>query len=196
MFHNTSIKLDNKKNEYHTSFNIKNYLRDIWNSFKCDTDNIENQLKVDFDRIDIYVNGTQILKIDDFLKLITPYKNVNNTFLGIRTDTLISMICNQASFGFPAEILYRLYGEIKTEKKKLHLAYNKKVSIHLSLLEHNINALLHTEFSIVDINNIKKYYNIPISVHLPILKNEEGLMHKNGFINWSVIPIEKKLKNE
>ena len=136
---NYKLTIDANIYEYIILLDYEDYLQDIHKAF-VDIEDRFNQYHMDFNRSNIYLNNVKYLNSTELLCNFTDIKNVN----------LITLICNQAVFGLPYQILsqYVNDNELKNNIYLGEVSINDKRKYKYSRVHINIEC--------DEINNVSK----------------------------------------
>lgn len=173
----------NIHNEHYYMFDIKNYIDDIYESYKSTT-KIENQFCVDFPREDVYINNYKVNSINEFVSMLNEIKTYN--YHGYDIKILLIMLCCQSSFYLTFVLVSNMYNSPKdhrfvVSRKQYEKEYNTK--IYIKQYKNDINICLKTYLNVIDvrhadiINIISTEISFDIKKHIKFCKDY-------GIVSW------------
>lgn len=171
------------KNDKVMTFLTEKYLENILDSYKNDVNNIFYQLKIDFPRTCIYVNNKRFFDYDEFRKKISQYdKHKVSRIRNHKLSTLLMMLCNQSSFAYPYELIYKLYSDSS------HHVVSDGTIITFELGNKSISVQLHMKLNIININiegcNVEDKLNVIIYMDI-YLDGNKANFGKYNLLIWS-----------
>ena len=176
---------DNKINGQIILFDIHQFLEKIAISYKFNLHSIIQQFKSDFDRSSVYFNNDLIKNnsyvMDQLLKYAYYKINLYNNTLGL--DTIILMICTQASFVFSFTLMHKLYSNVQSGM----FVTSNKVKYDINIQNNGtIDIKLDADYNIKNINNgtINNVINVVTDINI-VNKNKKYEFSKWGIMSWS-----------
>lgn len=164
-------------------FDVMLYIEKIIKSYKFDLERINHQFEVDFHRTELIINDLNIIEIVNAIKSFQKYSKYEFRICNqqFKLDTIIKMLCTQASFAFSFLLMHKLYS-------------NQQTGIHVTSKSHKYKIINNNESIIISLNatfnlkNIKNEMNIKqIDVNTVIdfvYKNYSYELCKYGIISW------------
>lgn len=168
-------------------FDVQQFLEKIAISYNFNLYTITQQYKADFERSVVYFNNDPIRKysyvIDQLIKYAYYRINLYGNIIGL--DTVILMICTQASFVFSFTLMHKLYSNIQTG----HFVTSDKVTYYINIQKNStIDIKLDATYNIKNINTAKIIRNINIVTDINIvLKNKKYEFSKWGIMSWKIL---------
>lgn len=168
-------------------FDVQQFLEKIAISYNFNLYAIVQQYKSDFDRSTVYFNNDLMTKnsylMDQLLKYAYYRINLYKHILGL--DTVIMMICTQASFVFSFVLMNKLYSNIDTG----HFVTSNNVKYDINIQNNNtIDIKLDATYNIKNINNgvVKKSINVVTDINF-VNKNKKYEFSKWGIMTWKIV---------
>jgi len=178
---------DSKINGHIILFDIQQFLEKIAISYNFNLYTITQQYKSDFDRSTVYFNNDLIknhsLVFNQLIKYAYHKINLYGNILGL--DTVILMICTQASFVFSFTLMHKLYSNIQSGQ----FVTSNKVKYYINIQKNDtIDIKLDATYGIKNINNGKVIGNINVITDINIVfKNKKYEFSKWGIMSWKKI---------
>ncbi len=126
----SKLNINNNNSEHLIILDLDEYINDIHLSLK----NIDLQCTLDIPRTKIYINN---FKIESYKTLIQRLKHFD--FLSIDQIKLIKILCTQAIWGLPLEILIKIYQNSHNNINHYIGELSKKKQITSSIFKFTIN---------------------------------------------------------
>lgn len=169
-------------------FNYTKYLNDILKTYSYSWDNIYKQFQNDFARCVVSINNVQFTDIGMFVPQDQMYD--------ISVATLIIMLFNQSSLGYPMECINKFHNLYHGEY--LVDTGNTSMYINLNKIDDVLSEIaIYKRLKIIKIADdvIDKYY---VDVNLNFLfkndnsyinlKNINGIVPEYNVLYWTVVP--------
>lgn len=164
-------------NEYVILLDYKNYINEIYNSYKNNDNLIYKQFLNDFPRAKYNINNVNekdiLLFIDYFEFLIYQYNTHFSEFL---------MLCTQAVMGSPLEKLYNIINTNYSDNKEFYIGEpkkNKKMVFNFITKNNDLYINIKKLLRVFYINNNSKditLYYINITLNIPYLSKENVII--------------------
>lgn len=166
---NTDIKdeICNIGNNFCVLFSTDKIIQEILESYlKYSTENIDEiintQLKLDFYRMDIYLDYQKIPSLNDFLKFISPYQKYKHNVMPNLRD-LLMILTTQSSFYYPFQMVYNVYYK---ENTKIYIIQDSDSPyINIVLNKNTIDIVFKKTFRYVNISTdevLHKFYTFMV----------------------------------
>jgi hypothetical protein len=184
----TSYKFGNKSLLF---YNTHTYIRNIYDSFNKNSENIWKLTSLDLPRMPTFINHTLINNNESFKKHTDKYIDYyDSTTLDLDLQTLLAMLSTQSAFGFPFILLYNVYntGQNKQDNTNLHLlSTNEGRKIDIVIDQDDININLNSIYNIMDTNTQHIVSKIKTTLDLNIIIDNDNktYTYNNGIINWT-----------
>ncbi|ARF11294.1 hypothetical protein Klosneuvirus_1_151 [Klosneuvirus KNV1] len=166
-------------------FDIQQFLEKIAISYNFNLYSIIQQYKSDFDRSTVYFNNDLIKDnsyvMDQLLKYAYYKINLYGKVLGL--DTIILMICTQASFVFSFTLMHKLYSNVQSGM----FVTSNKVKYNINIQNNGtIDIKLDADYNIKNVNNgtINNVINVVTDINI-VNKNKKYEFSKWGIMSWT-----------
>jgi len=179
----------NSNKEQIVTFDIQTYFKNILLSYKYKRRNIKRQFELDFPRNTIYVNDTKMEKKDfkKYLrkykgKIVSKYKSRDYTL-----DIILTMLCNQSSYGFPYFIMHQIYGDLDKSILVASLSTNRCIKFKIK----NNDVLKISVCADFGLRNLSTNSNIKIIktkviIEINLNNGDLNMLNKYGFLKWQI----------
>jgi len=176
---------DSKVHGHIILFDIQQFLEKIAISYNFNLYSITQQYKSDFDRSTVYFNNDLIKNnsyvMDQLLKFAYYKINLYGKVLGL--DTVILMICTQASFVFSFTLMHKLYSNVQSGM----FVTSNKVKYNINIQNNGtIDIKLDADYNIKNVNNgtINNVINVVTDINI-VNKNKKYEFSKWGIMSWT-----------
>lgn len=166
-------------------FDVQQFLEKIAISYNFNLYTIIQQYKSDFNRSTVYFNNDLIKDHSYVMNQLLKYAyykiNLYNNVVGL--DTVILMICTQASFVFSFTLMHKLYSNIQSGM----FVTSNKVKYNITIQNNGtIDIKLDADYNIKNVNNgaINTVINVVTDINI-VNKNKKYEFSKWGIMSWS-----------
>jgi hypothetical protein len=167
------------------AFDTSQYLDKVAKSFNYDSNEIDRQFDVDFDRSLLCYNNNQIYKKEVLFDELNNY-NMHNIQLNnghFPLNKIILMLCNQSSLAFSFFLMCKMYNNVNDG---IFVTSNKS-TYNITKNDVGFNIELIVAFNLKNINKNAKISEINIITNLDIiLINKKYEFCKLGLIYWNI----------
>jgi len=179
--HMDDISIDIKPKNIIVVFDKEIFIEQIFESYKNDLNNILRQFIIDYNRLNIIINGKKYKKIDDIIIKFSSYDNCDTYIKNKKISSLmfLIMLCCQSSFFYS---FYYIHKQTKIELNQLSDISGKEKTIKIILdpISNKKKILFIADYMIIDSNkNLQKF--------LIKTKTELDLNSSHGIINVDII---------
>jgi hypothetical protein len=108
LINNTFDKIKLQNDDCTAYFNTKQFIFDMYASYKYNIKEIYHQFILDYHRQNIYLNGIHYENYTNFLEIIYN-ENMHDTFFGITRENILILMCTQTFFCLPYSVLQNIY---------------------------------------------------------------------------------------
>jgi len=182
MKHNLkNINLDDK----YVIFDTNEYISKILLSYNYSLSKIYDQMKHDFSRMEICLNGRKIKSMSfliNRLKRYNGYEYIGDGFTFKLHDILI-MLCNQSSYAFPFVVMNTIYSD---DKKKFVFSNKTRINIIEQLSSNIIKVDMDCSFDIKNISSNKKLNTIDSHMELTACLRVKNVFQKYASLIWNL----------
>jgi hypothetical protein len=166
-------------------FDAAKFLKNIMESYKMDTNKIQYQFDVDFHRSKLICNKTVI---PDIVSALNKFKSCSKYELNLcdkifGMDTILMMLCTQASFAFSFSLMHQMYCD---QAKHIFVTSNNH-KYKMTINNESINIELDANFNLKNIQKNTNLKGINIQTNIDfVYKNPQYELCKFGIISWNV----------
>lgn len=175
--------MDNKQDNNTISFKMSIYLNEILKSYNFDKAKIWNQLELDLPRTSVYINDILISDVDKFKELTCDFLmsdiKINNQMYDL--VTILAMLSNQSSYGFPYIFLYKLYCQNQKNVFLTSESTGRYVKFNFDQNTNNISISIEADFGVKNIEEDIKLHSINMALLININVNT---FSQNGLLSW------------
>jgi len=171
-------------------FDAKTFIEKIIKSYKLNIERIECQFDMDYNRSELVFDNSKIIGVGRAIdKLKSKYAKYqfelcNQTF---KLDTIISMICTQASFAFSFLLMNKVYSDYNkgiyvTSNNNRYVITNKNDTFSINL---------EATYNLKDTTNNTTIKQINVNTNIDfVYKNKTYELSKMGIISWDCLVMD------
>lgn len=138
-------KIDENINEGEFGyFYLSELVKQLWTSFHKNYNNLENQLRLDFHRMNIYYNNYRYNDFNEFLKI----------------DVEILLLCTQATFSIPYKIVSGIFNN-----ENIVTTSGQYIEISIKKIDNKYEIFFICDFAIKNIETSEKINNVRTTIY-------------------------------